>query len=31
MMIGRNATFGIGKPIEISGSKNQRKILLRDI
>ena len=31
MMIGRNAIFGIGKPTEMIGSKNQRTILLRDI
>ena len=31
MMIGRNAIFGIGKPTEIIGSKNQRAILQRDI
>ncbi len=31
MMIGRNAIFGIGKPTEMIGSKNQRAIRLRAI
>ena len=31
MMIGRNAIFGIGKPTEMIGSKNQRTSLQRDI
>ena len=31
MMIGRNAIFGIGKPTEMIGSKNQRMSRLRDI
>ena len=31
MMIGRNAIFGIGKPTEMIGSKNQRTTVLRDI
>ena len=31
MMIGRKAIFGIGKPTEMIGSKNQRTSLLRDI
>ena len=31
MMIGRKAIFGIGKPTETIGSKNQRMSLTRDI
>ncbi len=31
IMIGRNAIFGIGKPTETIGSKNQRTGTLRDI
>ena len=31
MMIGRKAIFGIGKPTETIGSKNQPAIRLRDI
>ena len=31
MMIGRNAIFGMGKPTEMIGSKNQRMNRLRDI
>ena len=31
MMIGRNAIFGIGKPTEMIGSKNQCAIFERDI
>ena len=31
MMTGRNAIFGIGKPTEMIGSKNQRAMTLREI
>ena len=31
MITGRNATFGIGNPIETIGSKNQRAMVLREI